>query len=60
MLESRYVENEYYENICFMVTDEMRFTVSDDFPKIKREFTPSGVLEATYSISLSAISNFRI
>lgn len=60
VLESGYVENEFYESISFKVIDEMRFTVTDEFPKLKREFTPSGILEATYNISLSAISNFRI
>jgi hypothetical protein len=60
MLESRYVENEYYESICFNVSDEMKFTVTIDFPKLKREITPSGILEATYNISLSSISSFRI
>jgi len=60
VLESGYVENEFYKDICFKVTDEMKFTITDDFPKLKRELMPSGILEAAYNISLSAISNFRI
>ncbi len=60
VLESGYVENEYYKDICFKVTDLLKFAVAENFPKFKRELVPSGILDATYSISLSAISNFRI
>lgn len=59
LLQAGYVENEFYESICFKVIDEMRYSVSEDFPKLKRELVPSGILEATYTLSLSAISNFR-
>lgn len=60
MLDAGYVENEYYEKFNFIIMDFMKFEVLDNFPKLTRENMPTGIVNATYSISIDAIADFRI
>lgn len=60
LLEARYVEHDFYESCCYKVIEENRYTVTDNFPRLTRAPLNLGILEASYSLSISAISDFRI
>lgn len=59
MLDAGYVEHEYYENFNFTIIDFMKFEVLDCFPKLAREHMHAGITNATYSISIDALADFR-
>lgn len=59
MLDAGYVEHEYYENFNFTTVDFMKFEVLDCFPKLAREHMHAGITNATYSISIDALADFR-
>lgn len=59
MLDAGYVEHEYYENFNFMIMDFIKFEVLDSFPKLTREHMHAGITNATYSISIDALTDFR-
>ena len=59
MIQAGYVENVFYEKYCFNVLSINKYIVSELFPKLSRKQLPGGVLEASYSISISAIDQYR-
>jgi len=55
LLEAGYVANENYDELMFQVMDVEDFVVDADFPRLTACSVPSGILSATYRISLNAI-----
>lgn len=60
LLQAGYVENVFYEKYYFNVLSINKYIVSELFPKLSRKPLPRGILEASYSISISAIDQYRI
>lgn len=60
ILQAGYVENVFYEKYCFSVLSHGKYRISEFFPRLSRKPLPIGILEATYSISISAIDQYRI
>ena len=59
MLDAGYVEHDYYESCNFTIVDFIKFEVLENFPKLSRENIHAGVVNATYSISIDALTDFR-
>jgi len=52
--------NEMYEEFTFEVLSIAEHEIMDDFPRIRRSKTESGVISAEYEISLDAICKFEV
>jgi hypothetical protein len=59
LLQSRYVEHDFYDTVLFECMSIVSYAVTDDFPKLVREMVPGGVVNANYSIEITSISDFR-
>lgn len=59
LLEACYVDNDFYDTVLFEAAERTIYSVIDDFPKLTSATVASGVVGATYSISIEAISSFK-
>ena len=59
ILQAGYVDNIFYAKYCFNVLSHGKYRISEFFPRLSRKLLPAGVLEASYSISISAIDQYR-
>jgi len=60
LLEAGFFEHECYESACFTIMGLSKYTVSDTFPRLINNDIPKAVSDITYSISIPAISPFKI
>lgn len=60
LLEAGFVEQEYYDTVCFEPVGMKKYSVGEGFPKLTPETVPKGVTKAGYQISICSISSFEI
>lgn len=58
LLESRYVEHDFYETVLFESVSLFSYRVEDAFPKLLRDMTPTGIIKASYALDINFIANF--
>lgn len=59
LAEAGYVFNEVYDNYVYNVVKSDMYRVTEDFPRIRYENLPRGIIKVKYEIELSAIEKFR-
>jgi len=59
LLESRYIEHDFYDTVLFECMSIVSYAVTEDFPKLIRNMVPTGVVNASYSIEINSLSDFR-
>lgn len=58
LLEARYVEHDFYENVLFEAISSSSYRVNEKFPKLVSSMVPAGVVEASYKVDINAITEF--
>lgn len=59
LLEKGYVPNDYYNTYSYIPVSATGYLVKNDFPKLKKEALPDGILSAKYELSLLAIKDYK-
>lgn len=59
ILEAGFVEQEYYDTICFEPVGKKLFDVGEGFPRLTAESVAEGITKAGYQISVVSISSFE-
>lgn len=59
LLEAGFVEQEYYDTICFEPVGKKRYVVREGFPRLTVESVPEGITKADYEISVVSITSFE-
>ena len=59
LAEAGYVFNEVYDNYVYNVVKVETYRVTEDFPRIRYENLPRGIIKVKYEIELSSIEKFR-
>lgn len=59
LLEAGFVEQEYYDSICFEPVGKKHYLVGEGFPRLTVETVAEGITKAGYQISVASISNFE-
>lgn len=59
LAEAGYGFNEVYDNFVYNVVKVETYRVAEDFPRIKYENLPRGIIKVKYEIELSSIEKFR-
>lgn len=59
ILEAGFVEQEYYDTICFEPVGKKLFDVGEGFPRLTAESVAEGITKADYQISVASISSFE-
>lgn len=59
LIEAGYVEDAYYDSVVFQPIRIEEFQVDDAFPKLTAAHVPSGIVGATYSLSLALLRSIR-
>ncbi|MBB5371637.1 MULTISPECIES: PD-(D/E)XK motif protein [unclassified Janthinobacterium] len=60
LLESGYVEHEYYRSVAYSTLEMRLYTVGPAFPRITPVSLPVGIPDVSYSILFSSLEQFRI
>ena len=55
ILKAGYIAMEEYDDQVYKLMEIMSFDVDDNFPRLVKDKMPSGILDASYSISISAL-----
>jgi hypothetical protein len=55
-----YLEDERYDEYNYVFVGLDKFTVNDEFPKIRKHDLPTGITKASYEIDISAIQGFKV
>lgn len=60
LLESGYVEHEYYRSVAYSPIETRLYNVGAAFPRIIPTSLPMGIPDVSYSILFSALEKFRV
>ena len=60
LLESGYVEHEYYRSVAYSPVETRLYNVGAAFPRIIPTSLPVGIPDVSYSILFSALEKFRV
>jgi hypothetical protein len=60
MRKAGYLEDERYDEYNFLLVRVDEYTVSSDFPKLRKGDLPNGITKANYEIDISAIQGFKV
>lgn len=55
-----YEYSNLYDNYVYEVSDVNYYKVDSSFPKLTKEFVPQAVIKATYDLSLTDLTSFKI
>lgn len=59
LLEAGFVEQEYYDSICFEPVSKKSYIVCEGFPRLTGESVAEGITKAEYAISVLSIMSFE-
>ncbi len=59
LLEAGFVEQEYYDSICFEPVGKKHYLIGEGFPRLTAETVAEGITKVGYQISVASISNFE-
>lgn len=59
LLEAGFIEQEYYDTICFEPVEQKQYVVSDVFPRLTVGTVAQGITKAGYAISVESIISFE-
>ena len=58
--QAGYAYNDIYDNYIFNLISVNKYLIKDDFPRLRLEDIPKGILKAKYELSLSHIEKYKV